>query len=153
MRNGLCPYCGRVSRWLFRNYSLSLPPTGGDYEWVETDGLTTCPHCQNDIKVRIRVDLDDQRCIRLISSPFPTTVDWHRYVVGEVRMWSKNHVSVTVRHIAEDAAEAEAKLEVYGGAYRGQHDWRGVLQMSCEGYEKLDGERLPESAKQEIKYG
>ena len=153
MSDGLCPHCGHVGRWSFHNYSLSLPPTGGDYEWVETDALTSCPHCQSEIKVRIRVDLDDQRYIRLISSPFPTVADWRCYVVGDVYVWGENDVSVTVRHIAQDVSGAEAGLAACGGAYRRWHDWRGILELSHAGYVDLDGGRLPESAKQEIKYG
>ena len=152
MSHGLCPNCGRVSQWSFKNYSLSLPPTGGDYEWVETDAQTTCPHCQHNFQVRIRVDLDNQQYITLINSPFPTDVAWHCYVVADVKVWGENDVSITIRHIADHLATAETELAARGGAYQGWHDWRNVLRLSGAGYEKLDGTRLPDSAKNFLKY-
>lgn len=87
MLTGLCPHCGHVDRWEFTTYSISYPPTEGDYEWAETDAQTTCPHCAANIEARIRVDLDDHTVSQLVSSPFPVLEDWHCYVVGYVRVW------------------------------------------------------------------
>ncbi len=154
MHDGLCPECGRVGRWSFHNYSLSLPPTGGDYEWVETDAQTTCPHCKTSIKVRIRVDLDDQSSKSLIYSPFPTRTraDWHCYVVARVRMWSKEDVGVMVLAFAEDVAGAEQALQASGGGYHSGYERREVLRLSAAGYQALDGTWLPESAKSGLRY-
>ena len=151
MRDGLCPFCGRLGRWAFQ-YSLSLPPTGGDYEWAETDAQTECPHCTQPITARIRVDLDGSNP-RLVSSPFPTLADWHTYVVGEVRVWGETHVTVRVYAFAQDLPTAEQALLTHGGAYRSWHDWRGILHLSAAGYQELNGDWLHASAAESLQYG
>lgn len=153
MRDGLCPHCGRLGRWTFSNYSVSYPPTGGDYTWAETDGKAHCPHCKTSINVRLRIDLDDGSVDKIVYSPFPTASDWHYYVVAEVKGWSDDDFQVKINRFVETLEEAERVLkEEYYGGYNLSYERKGVFQISAAGYTEVDGRPLHESTNKRINY-
>ncbi len=47
---------------------MALPPTGGDYEWVETEADLVCPSCDYEWRTRVRVDLET-RGLTLVPGP------------------------------------------------------------------------------------
>lgn len=149
---GLCPKCGKVGDWTFDPVSISLPPTGGDYEWTELHTPTSCPHCQASFQARVRADIDDRQVSMLIHSPWPKIEDWECFVVAEITNFARDMVSVRVRHFAATQAEAEAALEKVGGHYDGGYQQRLVLRMTKTGYHRLDGKTLHESASYDLEY-
>lgn len=58
-----CPDCGAGCLYDPERESISLPPTGGDYEYCETNPLLICDKCGKEFrsKVKRRNWLDDQR--------------------------------------------------------------------------------------------
>ncbi len=149
--HGLCPTCGVIDAWRFNGVSVSLPPTGGDYTWAETDATAHCPACGASIPVRVRVDLDDQQIEHLVHSPLPTLPDRRWYVVARVRNHAADLVSVTIQAFATTEAAALRDLEAVGGAYKG-YEQRCVLEVSAAGYRRLDGTPLHASANRVISY-
>jgi hypothetical protein len=150
---GFCPHCLKVGQWQFGSVSVGFPPTGGDYEWAETDTQTTCPHCQQSFSVRVRVDLDDFSST-LIRSPWPQGEGWAMYVVANVTRFAKDMVSVKVMAFSPALATAQEILNQRGGSYGSltQYDFRGVLKMTPAGYKSLAGKQLHRSASEDINY-
>lgn len=150
---GLCPTCGETNPWRFGGIRLSLPPTGGDYTWVETDATAHCPACGAAIPVRVRVDLDNGQIDRLVHSPLPAIPDRRWYVVARIRKHAATLVSVAVLAFAETAEVAQAHLQRAGGPYgQGSYEERCMLELSAAGFRRLDGTPLHASANGSIQY-
>jgi hypothetical protein len=56
----ICPLCGRRSVVEVCRGPLYLPPTGGDYEWVDMDGEARCEACGGRYAVRFRLSADGE---------------------------------------------------------------------------------------------
>ncbi len=56
----VCPSCAR-SFTVELDDEISLPPTGGDFDWCESAQSHDCPHCRTPLRVNVRVWLDDGR--------------------------------------------------------------------------------------------
>ncbi|NJN17865.1 MAG: CPXCG motif-containing cysteine-rich protein [Oscillochloris sp.] len=151
-QRGVCPFCAHVAAWRFSGVSVSLPPTGGDYEWAEVEASTGCPACAQPIAVRVRVDLDDYTVDRLISSPMPQTAEWRRYVAATINRHAANLVTVQVFAVAEDVATVQQALEKHGGEGHLSNLRRTVLELSQAGYREPNGAPLHASAQDAIHY-
>jgi hypothetical protein len=150
--SGFCPHCAVVGPWSFGSVGGGLPPTGGDYSWMETDTQATCAACGARFPVRVRVDLDTWELDRLISSPLPSAALGVMYAAARVRNHATNLVAVTVFGIAPSQTEAETILAAAGGAYDGGYEQRCVLELSAAGFRRLDGTPLHASANQVLAY-
>ncbi|MDX2255604.1 MAG: hypothetical protein NW214_08830 [Pseudanabaenaceae cyanobacterium bins.39] len=53
-----CPACGFLQTPNISYTDFALPPTGGDYEWLETDAMISCIRCQHGFRVRVQIDLE-----------------------------------------------------------------------------------------------
>jgi predicted Zn-ribbon and HTH transcriptional regulator len=60
-----CPRCGQLFEPDVRA-RLSLPPTGGDYEWCESRQTVRCPACAAELIATVRTWLDD-RSVEVLS--------------------------------------------------------------------------------------
>jgi hypothetical protein len=146
---GICPKCGVIAVWQFGRISHALPPTGGDYEWSEGPGSTTCPACQASIPVRVRTDLETG-AVRLIESPLPPR---SCAVVATVTRFSAVQIAIQVLAITEDLAAAEQALQTLGGP---RSEWGGtrnriILVLDSNGFAEPNGARVPDSP-QTIQY-
>lgn len=61
-----CPNCKKLSNAKVSNISYSLPPTGGDYDWMETSAKVTCADCNNTYEARVKVDLESQNVEEIV---------------------------------------------------------------------------------------
>ena len=95
-----CPNCGHIHTPEMSEISLSLPPTGGDYEWLETEANATCKACSFSFELRVRVDLDTQEVDGIVYFPYP--------VSGEVYALVRD-LSYKIDLIGFFANESEAK--------------------------------------------
>jgi len=57
MEKRKCPACQKDFKLPPLSLSVSLPPTGGDYEWMEGTVELQCPHCYAELKVVVRQTL------------------------------------------------------------------------------------------------
>ncbi len=57
MEKRKCPACKKDFELPPLSLSFSLPPTGGDYEWMEGTVKLECPHCPANLKVVVRQTL------------------------------------------------------------------------------------------------
>lgn len=62
-----CPSCNAKVVLSGTHSPSSLPPTGGDYDWMETEKTFTCHACQTKIPLRVRIDLETQEVIKLLG--------------------------------------------------------------------------------------
>lgn len=53
-----CPACGFLQQPEISYTGFALPPTGGDYEWVETNEMISCVKCQHGFRIRVQTDLE-----------------------------------------------------------------------------------------------
>ena len=53
-----CPWCHNVFEINTLSVPVTLPPTGGDYDFVDTSAGFTCPHCKEPLEVKVRVHFD-----------------------------------------------------------------------------------------------
>jgi hypothetical protein len=66
-----CPHCQKNAEVSFSGISyISVSNGMSDYEWTETDGVTTCSACGKNYKVQVIVDLntgeiDDATLVKL----------------------------------------------------------------------------------------
>ena len=148
---GLCPFCGNVEAWSFHKTQISYPPTGGDYEWSEVGSYALCPVCNEEIAVRVKVDLATRQIQALVSSPIPAKEDWHCYVVAFVETYAADLVVVRVLLFAETEAIAQEQLRV-NKVTSLWAEGPTILDLSHEGYKDLDGTLLHPSANEQIKY-
>jgi dipeptidyl aminopeptidase/acylaminoacyl peptidase len=71
-----CPSCqNELQLKLKTSASMSLPPTGGDYDWAEGDETINCPECGEFLSLRVRRDLSGGNP-RLISIHLGNNPDW-----------------------------------------------------------------------------
>lgn len=68
-----CPECGHIHTPILSNISWSLPPTGGDYEWVETEAQATCKNCSHRFEVRVQIDIDSNQVNKIVYFPYPAS--------------------------------------------------------------------------------
>jgi hypothetical protein len=52
-----CPVC-KTQNQLKSNPSSTLAPTGGDYEWIETEVIEECEPCRARLAIRLSCWLD-----------------------------------------------------------------------------------------------
>ncbi|MDX1960694.1 MAG: hypothetical protein SFU98_19135 [Leptospiraceae bacterium] len=86
-----CPFCNQKIKPTNTNVSYSLPPTGGDYEWVETEKNETCI-CNQKFLIKVRVDLESQKITKLISIPKPKSPEIIWYSISEITKISGDQV-------------------------------------------------------------
>ncbi len=60
-----CPTCHTKGSPSFSGLRISLAPTGGDYDWIETDAKAHCKHCGHSYDVRVQYDLDLQKVVEI----------------------------------------------------------------------------------------
>ena len=150
---GLCPNCATLSTWQVENISWNLPPTGGDYDWIETDATMCCTNCQANFQARVRVDIDSSQIERLISSPMPTiTGEWQYSVVAYINKRAEDFFSVEVVAMFCSHAEAEQALVELGGGFDVTYRRLGILRLTPDGYQELDGTALDDSANRLLTY-
>jgi len=65
-----CPQCNTEETLSSASPGMA-PPTGGDYDWVESDHDYSCSHCQKVFRVRLRTSLDGGEILLCLSSPKP----------------------------------------------------------------------------------
>ncbi len=66
-----CPACGFIQQPIVNNPRFGLPPTGGDYEWVETDATVNCRQCQHKFEIRIQIDIESGNVNQVSYFPYP----------------------------------------------------------------------------------
>lgn len=57
LRSYPCPRCHNIGPKKIIAGPLFLPPTGGDYEWVDTTAESFCPICEAQFRSLVRIDL------------------------------------------------------------------------------------------------
>ncbi|WP_027001425.1 hypothetical protein [Hugenholtzia roseola] len=126
MENLRCPYCDFSFQLNGKHFSGGLPPTGGDYEWSESDTKRKCPSCQGEIPLRLRSDIETGIILKVCKSPKPFKEGITWYAVGTVyeSFFEKGCFSVSVQFLFEDFAQAQKK------AY---HPYK-LLKVTKEGY-------------------
>ena len=71
MKNTLemnCPYCKETVLPSISGVSYGgFPPTGGDYEWMETGGKATCPNCNKTSEIRVQIDIETGKIWEIIK--------------------------------------------------------------------------------------
>lgn len=50
---------------------FGLPPTGGDYEWVETGTMVNCSQCRHEFEIRIKIDIETLNVDQVSYFPYP----------------------------------------------------------------------------------
>ncbi len=56
-----CPKCNTKFKLPSISIPIILPPTGKDYEWVESSEILTCPHCNATLAVWVREYLEEDK--------------------------------------------------------------------------------------------
>lgn len=66
-----CPTCGLIQQPTVNNPRFSLPPTGGDYEWVETSTMVSCCECKHEFEIRIQINIETGNFNQVSYFPYP----------------------------------------------------------------------------------
>jgi hypothetical protein len=142
----LCPYCnteipaeaGKIG---------SLPPTGGDYEWQESDKKHTCPNCQNTFEMRVRTSLDTGRLLFINQTPKPKDKNIVWYAVGTIEksLWGADSNEKTLRISAVCQTKEVAEIKLFNHSKR-HYQPLYLLYITSEGYFDMDGHKIEESS-------
>ena len=136
-----CPYCGFAHNAGGAGDLGGLPPTGGDYEWSESDTAKTCINCGEKFSVRLRTDLETGRVIKLCAVPRPKVqnLSWFAFgVVDKNYYGAKKHLAqaISLHKSFEEAQEAER-------AYQKSYYNYQIFEVCFDGF-YLDGEKILE---------
>ncbi len=66
-----CPVCGLIQQPIVNNPRFGLPPTGGDYDWVETATIVSCRDCKHEFEIRIQIAIDTRTVNQVSYFPYP----------------------------------------------------------------------------------
>ena len=152
----ICPYCNSRNS-LERGATIgALPPTGGDYEWQESDTKHTCSSCHKKLELRVRTSLESGNLLALISSPKPlvSSIVWFAIATTEKNTFSSTHprtFDVRVLHLGQNEEEIQS---IFATASPRGHKPTQILKVTDEGYFSLNGEYFPEAPyyQKEINY-
>ncbi|TAE19958.1 MAG: hypothetical protein EAZ95_00570 [Bacteroidetes bacterium] len=149
----LCPYCNQNATATEGSIG-SLPPTGGDYEWQESDQTHTCPHCSNSFTTRVRTSLETGKLLFVNNSPKPQQAGIVWYAVASVKKsyWGgEDEKSVYVSALCQDEATAQTQLEHDSKKH---YEPLQILKVTQAGYFDLAGEEIIEASynKDRIQY-
>lgn len=136
-----CPACGTVSTAAITGARVSLAPTGGDYDWVQTDGKASCPACGHPTPVRVEIDIDSGRITSLVSSPKPSAPNVVWWVVAAVS-----------RHGASQSSVRAFSVHPSQAAARKVAGERAVLKLDHAGYHDADGQVINDLFTDVIRY-
>lgn len=142
----ICPYCNTKNP-LYEGASLGmLPPTGGDYEWQESDTNHTCCNCQEKFEIRVRTSLESGACLLLKSSPKPLVVSiiWYAIATIEKNITSASQVetfNVRILEITQTEVEIQALYTKYS---QKNYPLKHILKVTQDGYFFLNGKYIPE---------
>jgi hypothetical protein len=121
-----CPYCDFFFELNGKHFGGGLPPTGGDYEWSESDTERKCPSCEKKIKLRLRADTETGVILKVCGSPklLNEGITW--YAVGTVNedFWDKGFFSVAIYFLYQNFEEAQQKA---------RHPYQ-LLKVTKDGY-------------------
>jgi hypothetical protein len=95
---------------------IALPPTGGDYEWLETEADVTCPNCDYTWQTRVQVDLET-RGMTLVPGPV-VGPRWRKSFVVAKTTYARSEV-YTIEEVRAfvTLAELEAWCEMNPGLF------------------------------------
>lgn len=128
----LCPYCNTKTQ-ATANAIHSLPPTGGDYQWQESDKIHQCHSCQENFSIRVRTEVETGALLKLLATPKPQKDSIIWYVVAKVEQsyqGAQEEKKVRVSVIFQEEEVAKRKLS---GSFQ-------VLKVTKAGYYAQEGE-------------
>lgn len=141
----ICPYCNTRNS-LDRGAPIgALPPTGGDYEWQESDTKYICTDCQEKFEIRVRTSLESGELLSLISSPKPlvNSLIWYAIATVERNNYGSELGTFDVRvfHLAQTETEIQS---IFTTSRPRSHKPIHSLKVTDQGYLFLNGEHIPE---------
>lgn len=137
----ICPACGYIGRQQVSNAGFHLPPTGGDYDWVEAEAQAACPTCQHSYEVRVRVDLDTGNISKLVYAPFPDLQEFECYVFAYTIMATAVEWIIAIIHLEKNLEAMEFWMKSKN--YQGLQMDRKCLKLTSKGYFDLQGNQIP----------
>jgi hypothetical protein len=141
----ICPYCNTRNS-LDRGAPIgALPPTGGDYEWQESDTKHTCANCQEKFEIRVRTSLESGELLALLSSPKPlvSSIIWYAIATVQKNTTLASEAGtfdVRIFHIAQTEAEIQS---IFASFSLGGYIPKQIL-VTNQGYFFPNGEQISE---------
>lgn len=144
MTTVFCPYCDSILNLTQGAAIGGLPPTGGDYEWQESDKTYTCFNCKKKFATRVRTSIETGSLLRINNVPKPKNQAIIWYAIGKKE---KNFSDVQYVHIGIDALfktaeEAQEQLAFY--QKREHYHQKLVIKVTYQGCFDSEGEIIPE---------
>jgi hypothetical protein len=140
----ICPNCNTVIPASAHTIG-SLPPTGGDYEWQESDAKHTCPNCAHSFEMRVRTSLETGGLLFVRSSPKPAQAGIVWYAIASLQESYRAEVageqSVQVSSLCQDEATADIRLFNDSKKY---YRPLQILKVTQAGYFDLAGKEIIE---------
>lgn len=145
-----CPNCDQKTQLNAKNVGGGLPPTGGDYDWVETETEHICPLCAAKYDIRVQKSLETGNITHLTVSPKPFKPDsiWYgiAYLMnsGGLTENGQKKQFINLRDIFFSLEEAqECKKKKYNN--EPNESYCVLVTITEKGFFKLDGEMLIEA--------
>jgi len=149
-----CPHCDTVIPAAAHTLG-GLPPTGGDYEWQESDKTHACPNCATRFEMRVRTSIETGNLlfVNASSKPRQAGIVWYAIAAVEKSHWGTvaGEQAVYVSSLCQDQATAEIRLL---NDSKKHHAPLQILKVTQDGYFDLAGKEIIEAFydKQKINY-
>ncbi len=110
-----CPNCDATIKLNEGDTIGALPPTGGDYEWQESDKEYTCIYCKEPFKTRVRTSIENGLLLLVnsFSKPKKEHIVWYAVGFTSKSYFNVNCLNIMVDAIFKTQQEAQENVDFY----------------------------------------